>query len=265
MWKVGVFTSVAMVALVCGYDPALAQRKKIDDKDKATPATAQEYSQIANAPEMQGKIAYFSPDGSSLVLRLEWQHYDISQMKQNAQKGGNRNDNDARDWAKIRQNQQRAMNEKNPQRRMQLLAKVNQAIQREIAEEIRENMGKGGKPNFKIVTERKDFELPLAEKVIYRKLVLPVQFDETGNLKAFTKEEKEALRGTDKSLPGYKASPEEFTSGAIVTLKLVPPSKTKNADNAGSASKPSVRMVIMTQAPPGGIESAAPSKKPGKK
>jgi hypothetical protein len=105
------------------------------------------------------------------------------------------------------------------------------------------------------------------EKVVYRKLFLPFEYDDMGQVKTYTKEEKEELRGDDKTKPGYTAKFEEFRAGQEVKLYLTPPKK-KEKDKDADADKekdkdapkekeevlrPTINMIVATK------DNAAPA------
>ena len=60
------------------------------------------------------------------------------------------------------------------------------------------------------ISEFKDYTFDIEEKSTVRKLFLPTEYDDTGNLKKYTDKEKAELRGTDKTKPGYKSSVDEI-------------------------------------------------------
>ena len=128
---------------------------------------------------------------------------------------------------------------------------------------------------FITVTGTKDFDLELTEKVVYRKLILPFEYDDTGNVKTYTDKEKADLKGEDKTKPGYMAKVEEFIPGMEVKLTLAAPKKKpapeKDADKdkekdtkaPEEVARPTVSMVVMTKEGPnsGSITGANDKKK----
>src|SRR5262249_3763713 len=131
-------------------------------------------------------------------------------------------------------------------------------------------------PPFIVVTNTKDFDLEVEDKVVYRKLSLPVEYDDTGNIKKYTEKEKAELRGDDKTKPGYAAKLEEFKAGQEVKLYLTPPKKKekdKDADKDADKEKdkdakvveevlrPTVNMVVMTKDAPNTTSPGADEKK----
>jgi hypothetical protein len=93
-------------------------------------------------------------------------------------------------------------------------------------------------PNFRIDTQKKDVDFQAGEVVKVRTMVLPEQFDEKGNVKKPTKAELAALKGKDKTLPGYESSLDKLEAGQRVTVTLAPyKKKAAPADNAKDKDK----------------------------
>ena len=131
----------------------------------------------------------------------------------------------------------------------------------------------GTDPNnspFISVTNTKDYDLEVQEKVVYRKLVLPFEYDDLGKAKTYTEKEKAELRGDDKTKPGYIAKADDIGPGAEVKLSLTAPKKVEKAKDADKDEKapeevarPTVNMIVMTkEAPP---SSSTPKKEKKKK
>jgi hypothetical protein len=115
-------------------------------------------------------------------------------------------------------------------------------------------------------TQPYDVKLRAADKMRVRTLFLPIDYDDKGNVKKYTKKEKEALRGPDKSLPGYTSEMEALHAGQTVMVYLakgqanpVPNSKkgAKGAaklnpdDDAGDIGdqRPEVVMIVIMAEP----------------
>src|SRR5262249_54095002 len=159
----------------------------------------------------------------------------------------------------------------------------------------------GNNPNnlpFLLKHHYKDFDLDLAEKVSLRKMSLGTEYDDKGNVKTYTKEEKEKLRGKDSSKPGYEANIDELQTGQQVKVQLKMPkkdnlssqtpkkedkdAKEKDKDKADdkadpapakkaadkdddkakdSVTKPVVTMVVILSTPDMAADAAPPKKK----
>ena len=110
--------------------------------------------------------------------------------------------------------------------------------------------------------EPKDVKLQAAENMRVRTVNLPLDYDEKGNVKKYTKKELEELRGPEKNLPGYKAEFEALRAGQYVQVFLAkneknPVPKAKGAKggakDGGAAALP----------PPGGGGAGKAAKLPG--
>jgi len=124
---------------------------------------------------------------------------------------------------------------------------------------------------FITVTTTKDYSLEYQDEVVVRKLFLPTEFDDTGNIKVFSDKEKEELRGKDKTKPGYPAKLEDALPGQEVKLHLTPP-KTKEKKRDPKESKddedppsvsvrPTVNMIVLTKDVDRPSSVGAPEKK----
>jgi len=96
-------------------------------------------------------------------------------------------------------------------------------------------------PTLRAVPTKQRVEFQATELVKVRTMLLPEQFDDKGNPKKYTKEEKEALKGKDKKLPGYEASLEKLEAGQKLRVVLVsvkkPNDKTKDPGNNKDKAK----------------------------
>jgi hypothetical protein len=101
----------------------------------------------------------------------------------------------------------------------------------------------------------KDVDLQADENLVVRVAEPPTEYDDKGNPKKHTKKELEALKGPDKSLPGYKAEPDQLRKGQ--TVKVYPAkqkqTKTKSAakteDADAVAERPKVVMIMIMAEP----------------
>jgi hypothetical protein len=87
---------------------------------------------------------------------------------------------------------------------------------------------------YKVVTTVRDVEFQHTEGVKVRTHVLPKKFDEKGNARKYTKEEKDELKGKDKHLPGYESAPEKLKAGQTIKVTLTKrpkPAQEKEARN----------------------------------
>lgn len=270
---------------------AFAEKKKnvAKEKDKNTYliATDGDYKALRTQRELTGKLVTL--DNASVIVRVEYPHWEANPKYKGPtvtnpkspgyNQGANQQAQMWRTYNEIQREQQRAAMAKSPREYQQAMQRIAQDMYRLQQDIMRMNQqaAKGtikidqkNQP-FVVVTSSKDFELELTEKVVFRKLILPFEYDDTGNPKTYTEKEKAALRGEDKTKPGYMAKVEEFTPGMEVKLTLAAPKKKavdkdaeKDAKAPEETPRPTVSMVVMTkEGPQSGSIIGAPKK--GKK
>jgi hypothetical protein len=243
-------------------------------------ATDADYKALRSQKEMSGKLV--SIDGVTITVRAEYPHYEAN-PKYKAPKAGQPGNGTANQQAQLYRAYNELMREqavaakaRTPQeyqRAMQRVAQDMNRLQQEIYR-LNQTMAKGGQkvdPNnqpFIIKTSTKDFDLELVEKVVFRKMELPFEYDDTGKVKTYTEKEKAELRGDDKSKPGYMAKIDEFVPGQEVKLTLAPPKKKpvekdaeKDKDTPVETQRPTVSLVVMTKDNPTSAISGAPDRK----
>jgi hypothetical protein len=159
-------------------------------------------------------------------------------------------------WAQRQaQIQQAFFQNKNFQQRARDLFNLQQQIQRDYPR-LQANTMK---------LESKDFKVRAADNIRVRAIAPPLDYDDKGNVKKYTKKELEALKGPDKKLPGYTAEYEALHAGQIVHVYLAKneanPVKGKGAkagggiklnpdDDAGIGEhRPQVVMIVILAEP----------------
>lgn len=118
--------------------------------------------------------------------------------------------------------------------------------------------GKGypAKPNVKIVTISKDFELEVEDKAPVRKMFVAVEYDDKGFVR--NNEEQAALLRTKGYIP---AKYEDIKSGMVAKFYLNPPRAGGDDQQAG---RPTIKMIMLLQAGTGSLQQTAPPKKKDK-
>jgi hypothetical protein len=96
---------------------------------------------------------------------------------------------------------------------------------------------------FQVVNATQKVDFQLEENAKVRIKDLPEQFDEKGNIKRYTAEERAALKGKDKNYPGYESSVEGLKPGQIVQVKLSQHKQQRPASNSSSSAKDSSKEV----------------------
>jgi hypothetical protein len=115
--------------------------------------------------------------------------------------------------------QQRAMMIRNPLQRQQALA---QAMNQRP-------------PGNLVQTKKMDVDLRANDDIKVRSLQPPIDYDDKGNVKKYTKKELAELKGPDKSLPGYTRDYESLQSNQYVKVYLA---KEKPGAKKKAAKKP---------------------------
>jgi hypothetical protein len=225
-----------------------------------------------------------SIDNINVTLRVEYPHYEANPKYKppRVNAAANQQYQMWKTYNDLTRQQQQAALAKNPrdyQRAMQRISQDMARLQQQVAQQMYQAGTATFDPNnqpFIVVTNTKDFDLEVQDKVVYRKLILPVEYDDTGNIKKYTEKEKAELRGDDKTKPGYTAKLEEFQAGQEVKLYLTPPKKKekdKDADKDVDKEKdkdakvveevlrPTVNMVVMTKDTPNTTSPGADDKK----
>jgi len=105
-----------------------------------------------------------------------------------------------------------------------------------------------------------DVKLRAGEDVKVRWAYPPIDYDEKGNLKKYTKEELKALRG-DSGLPGYTGEYDQVRTGQLIKVYLAKPKqaakgdpkgkKITDDDDLGVQARPEVVMIEILAEPKG--------------
>jgi hypothetical protein len=203
-----------------------AQKK---NQEVADVATDQDYKLLQSIKDMTGKLA--SINTMSVTFRLDIPHLEPN-PKYRPPKGNNRQ---YQQLQNIYRQQAKIMATRNPFQRQLRMQELMATIQRDQFQQMMQAAAASNNPNnqpFVLAHQYKDFELELAEKVALRKMFLENEYDDKGNLKTYTKEEKAELRGKDTTKPGYQAKIEDLQSGLQVKIYLKMPKKTKPAPDS---------------------------------
>jgi hypothetical protein len=283
MWHIGRvlgFSGLLAAIAFCGTTEALAQKKKAKANGTDAPrATDADYKSIQNQKELVGKLVAAEP--GVLTLRVDYPQW-VANPKYKAPKVTNTKGNSVanqqnqmmRTYHDLQLQMQRAATARTPQQALQAQQRIAQDLARwqqqynqfvaknyqQLNQINNQNQNPNNQP-FMVVTTTKDFDLEIQEKAVYRKLSLPFEYDDTGNVKTYTDKEKAELRGTDKSKPGYTAKFEELQAGQELKLYLTPPSKKapaakdKNKDADPDAApmevtqvpRPTINMIVITK------------------
>ena len=281
--RVLAFGALAAALALGGTTEVLAQKKKVNTNSNSNTkttyplATDADYAAIQKQKELFGKLV--TVDTGALTLRVSYQQY-ASNPKYKAPKNSNsamtnQQNQLMRTYNNLMQEMQRAATSRTPQQAMQHQQRMQQDMirwqqqyQQFVTKYYQTLMKMYSNPNnmpFVVVTNTKDFDLAIEDKAVYRKLNLPFEYDDTGNVKTYTDKEKADLRGSDKSKPGYTAKYEDLQAGQDVELFLTaPPPAKKSADAVDMPpAHPTVHMIVITK--DNGTTSSVPQPSTGTK
>jgi hypothetical protein len=213
-----------VVALAAALPVSAAEKDRNKNKDK--PATPQEYTQLEQAGEVTGKLLQVDATGKAFTLQVEYQTLEPNG------RGGNRQ---ARN---LLREQREIMQIANPLQRALRMQQLAARIEREQL--------RGGNNAFRVVTEHTDFELRAADDAKVRFQELPGRFDEKGNPKQYTAEEKKELKGPEPNLVGYKADFADLKAGQVVRVTLAH-HKAAAKDGDKDQAKASARLIVIVR------------------
>ena len=241
-----------------------------------TEGTPAEYAQLKKVNDVVGKLAYVDQGSGAKSFTLDIQYFYPApgnykgNLYQRNPGGGFRPINVA---AANYQNQINNLLAKqqqylqNPKRNQQKLLQIAGQIQNLQAKLLMQqmqqlmtinrlfNQGAGG--NVKMASGYKEFTMETIDNFLVRRLNPPFEYDDKGNVKQFTKEELEKMKGKDKNLVGYEAKPEDLQAGQVVRVYLArPKAKPKDKDEPKVEDKdkkaedmppdpPQVRMIVI--------------------
>ena len=298
MWHIGrVSGFAAVLAVTMGlFAPAevVAQKKKAVDNGYA--ATPVDYQNIQNKKELVGTVVTVS--GKVVTLRVDTPHMEPNPKFKPVTnpKAPGYNPQTANQYKQVQEAQrlqrelQQAQNANNPQERAramqryyQDLARHQQQMQKQYAQMLSKaakdpkstkNNANNTQDPFIVVHSYKEYDLEAQDNVVVRKLFLPFEYDDMGNIKQYTDKEKAELKGDDKlRLGGYKSKIEELAFGMEAKLTLTPPKVVKkkeakaDEEGVGNVERPTIATIVLTKDNPAGSVpvGADPKKKKDKK
>ena len=142
-----------------------------------------------------------------------------------------------RDYQQMMQQQAQIMRSRNArqiQQHMMRMAQLENRIQMDMMRAMNSNPNN---PPFLQKHNLKDFDFQMQDNTVYRKMFLPQEYDDTGNLKKPTKAEKAKLRGKNpQPKDSYSATTDEFHPGQFVWVYLNKPKKTSSSSSSSSSS-----------------------------
>jgi hypothetical protein len=249
------FSALLAALSLLGSVEALAQKKKDKDAKDYPAATDADYKSIQKQKELPGKLVAINT--GTVTIRVDYPHQEPN-PKYKPPKDNNQINQILKTYSDLQVQYQKAAygSPKQVAQAQQRIANDMAKLQTQYTQLVAQVAKTSNDPNnqpFITITNTKDFDLEIMENCVYRKLNLPFEYDDTGNIKTYTKEEKDALRGDDKTKPGYSAKAEELAPGQDIKLYLTPPKK-KEKDKDKDAPKepeevqrPTVNMIVVTR------------------
>jgi hypothetical protein len=223
-------TLLGAVPLLC--PPSAVGQKKAAGKPKAEEATEQDYTALRKMKDVNGTLLTFEVDGKSLTLR-----YDYNTYEPLTPKGGNTQNQQYN--ALLRQQQalmrdyQNIMAARNPVQQQQRMQ--NYLVRLQQFQARAQQAGFGQLAKLKTVAHYKEFDFDVAPDVKVARAKPPMEYDEKGNLKEYTKEELKKMR--DPDMPGYTAKVEDLQLGQQVKLYLGKPKAKKKSSKSSTDDK----------------------------
>jgi hypothetical protein len=257
-----------------------------------TEGTPTEYAQLKKASDVVGKLAYVDQGSGAKSFTLDIQYFYPApgnyngNLYQRNPGGGFRPINVAAANYQNQLNnllakqQQYLQNptKKNQQKLLQIAGQIQNLQAKLLMQQMQQlmtmnrlfNQGAGG--NVKMASAFKEFTMETIDNFLVRRLNPPFEYDDKGNVKQFTKEELEKMKGKDKNLVGYEAKAEDLQAGQVVRVYMAKPkAKPKDKDEPKAEDKkaedmppdpPQVRMiVILADAAANAPDNPQPKKK----
>jgi len=201
---------LVFAAPVSGQDD---QKKQNSDKYKPTKA---DYDALIKAKQVVGVLKGVEGSGKGFTLQYTYQYLVPRPDKINA-----KDRNLARRQQSLVNEYNSIMRIKDPARQARRLNEFALKVQRmQLSASDLNNL-------FYTKTGRKDFELQATDDTKVRLMKLPVRYDDKGNPKEYTAEEKKELKGKDPKLPGYAATWDNVSDGRARTKTRPPRTRRK--------------------------------------
>jgi hypothetical protein len=200
--------AAGLPALVLAADKKPAEDAKKDvDADKLAPG------------EFTGKLK--TPPGSdgSFTLEVQYDHVELKDPNALARVENQQMQQAAKQQQELAKLQGQLATARNPGEYLRRMQQMTNEINKLQAQAIQQGFKPQNSP-FKMVVEKKDVDFHTADGVKVRALTLPIKFDDKGDIKKYTEDEKKQLRGKDASLPGYEAKLEDLKTGQFIKVTL---------------------------------------------
>jgi hypothetical protein len=233
-------------------------------KNKAIPPTSQEYAQIKTLSAVVGRLGSVDTSGSSgMTITLEIPYQAPATGPEATRKQGYQAQLNS-----LQRQCQAALQIRNPVYRSQRLAQLATRMQQVQA------LG-----NVAATTVAyKQYDMEGIDKLVVRRLNLPLEYDNKCYPKKYSKEDIDRLKGKDKTLPGYEAGLLDLQTSQTVQCYLAKSKPAKKDDKEAvdpeqkpakkggkdkqardrPADLPQVRMIVILAEPPDGAANQKP-------
>jgi hypothetical protein len=217
-----------------------AGQKQKKNTPKLEDATDEDYAAIRKLKDISGTLTALDPEAKTLTLRYEYQTYEPIPLKPNPRAGQQYNN--------LLRTQQRLMNDYQQILRAKNPAQQQQRMQRWMLDYQRfqvQAQQMGVKAQYKTVAHAKEFDFDVSAEVKVARAKPPMEYDDKGNIKEYTKEELKKMR--DPDMPGYTARIDDLQAGQTVKLYLGKPkakkgsSTSKKDDDAKKSGDPKAK------------------------
>jgi hypothetical protein len=251
-----------MMLLVLAPPLVLGQKGKNGNVIDGTPAEyAQLKTEMARAGSVVGKLASVDTgsDAKSFVLDIQYfypvpSNYNGNLYQRNPGGGYRLLNNTGANYQSQINNllakQQTYMMKKNPakyQQQIQQIAVQIQNLQMKLLNLQTQQMmtmnrlfnqaAAAAVASTKLASGYKEFSMETVDNFLVRRLNPPFEYDDKGNIKKYTKEELDKMKGKDKNVVGYEAKVEDLQAGQIVRVYPAKPKAKPKDDNAPKADK----------------------------
>src|SRR5262245_58019317 len=220
------FVCAGLLAVLPLLWPSEVTAQKRKGAPKVEETTEQDYAQVRKLKEISGTLLELDPEGKKLTLRVEYNTYEPKKLKGNDNQQLNRLTLQVQQQAaKVQGLQVQFQNARTVRQQQQIMRQLQTAVGRlqQLQAQLVQLQTRLGA--LKTVSHVKDVEFDVSPEVKVARAKPPMEYDDKGNVKEWTKEELQKMR--DKELPGYTAKIEDLQAGQTVKLYLGKPKALK--------------------------------------
>jgi hypothetical protein len=205
--------AICVVGALVSSPASAADKKPADDPKKDVDA-----DKLAPG-EFTGKLIAAPGSDGSFTLEVHYDHVELKDPNALARVENQQMQQAAKQQQELAKLQSQLATARNPGEYLRRMQQMTNEINKLQAQAIQQGFKAQNNP-FKNVTEKKDVDFHTADGVKVRALTLPVRFDDKGEIKKYTDDEKKQMKGKDASLPGYEAKLEDLKAGQVIKVTL---------------------------------------------